>query len=69
MVKLMSKSFLENLVQVHFYFDPPYLNGAPGAGAAPDEVPQVGGQNALQDPLLVLPRRAARPVTADHTAR
>ena len=46
-----------------------YLYGAPGAGAAADEVPQVGRENALQDPLLVVPRHSARPVAAHHAAR
>ena len=46
-----------------------YLYRAPGAGAATDEVPQVGREDALQDPLLVLPRRPARAVTAHHAAR
>ena len=46
-----------------------YLYGAPGAGAAADEVPQVGRENALQDPLLMIPRHSARPVTAHHAAR
>ena len=46
-----------------------YLYRAPGAGAAADEVPQVGREDALQDPFLVLTRRPARPVAAHHAAR
>ena len=46
-----------------------HLYAAPGAGAPGDEVPQVGRQDALQDPLLVLPRRPARTVAAHHAAR
>ncbi len=36
-------------------------------GAAPDEVPEVGGEDVLQDPLLVLLGRVARALAADHT--
>ena len=46
-----------------------HLYAAPGAGAPGDEVPQVGREDALQDPLLVLPRRPARTVAAHHAAR
>ena len=49
--------------------DKAHLYRAPGAGAATDEVPQVGREDALQDPLLVLPRRPAWAVTAHHAAR
>ena len=45
------------------------LYGAHGAEAAPDEVPEVGREDGLQDLLLVLPRRHARPAAADHAAR
>ena len=45
------------------------LYGAHGAEAAPDEVPEVGREDGLQDLLLVLPRRHARPAATDHAAR